>query len=179
MNRKKNSPQVLTSFHWPFVETFFMLYFIAILMQYHDLFFRFIYLSMSPSLSVSQHLIFSLSSFLSASVLRLPSLKLSLFSLSVSLSVSVSYTLLFLPSSCSSPEAFLFFSFFLSFYGCDRKSSCHTADWFRSSHPDCVFSELWPHDCKSAPLLTVWPPLKSLGSLKGISGTSIEDFGFK
>lgn len=39
---------------------------------------------------------------------------LSFFSLRLSVSVSVSYTLLFLPSSCSSPEAFLFFSFLFS-----------------------------------------------------------------
>lgn len=164
--------------NWPFFETFFMLYFIPYscsIMTFSFVLFTYQCLHLFLYHSIS----FSHSLFVSFSISSSFTFPKALVFLSPSLSVSVSYTLLFLPSSCSSPEAFLFFSFFFSFYGCDRKSSCHTADWFRSSHPDCVFSELWPHDCKSAPLLTVWPPLKSLGSLKGISGSSLEDFCFK
>lgn len=164
INRKKNiSPQVISFLSltvcWNFFHAVYsIMTFSFVLFTYHLLH---LFLYRSISFSHSLFVSFSLSSSFT-----FPK-ALSFFSLRLSVSVSVSYTLLFLPSSCSSPEAFLFFSFFVSFYGCDRKSSCHTADWFRSSHPDRVFSELWPHDCKSAPLLTVWPPLKSLGSLKG------------
>lgn len=128
---------------------FFQVVFYTLLMYstfQHDLFFhtffRFIYLSLyhlflygSISFPRSLFISFSLSSSFT-----FPK-ALSFFPLSVPLCLSLSPT-----HYCSSlPPAHLqrpFFSFFLLFYGCDHKSSCHTADWFRSSHPDRVFSEL-------------------------------------